>query len=146
MTGEQTYAGDLTSADAWKVLAADENAMLVDVRTRAEWTFVGTPDLQDIGKTAALIEWQRFPEMDVNAGFVDQVAEALRERGASPDTPVFFLCRSGARSRSAAIAMTSAGLSAAYNISDGFEGPQDANRHRGGVAGWKATGLPWAQS
>ena len=146
MTGEPTYAGDRTSAEAWEVLASDERAILIDVRTRAEWTFVGTADLQGIGKAAALIEWQRFPGMDVNAHFVDEVGEALRERGASPDTPVFFLCRSGARSRSAAIAITSAGLRAAYNISDGFEGPQDADRHRGGVAGWKAAGLPWAQS
>ncbi|MGI9402905.1 MAG: rhodanese-like domain-containing protein, partial [Hyphomicrobium sp.] len=28
---------------------------------------------------------------------------------------------------------------------DGFEGPLDASRHRGQVAGWKAAGLPWVQ-
>jgi len=146
MTADGTYAGDLNSTDAWQRLADDEHAVLIDVRTRAEWTFVGVPDLQPVGKVAALVEWQSFPSMDVNAGFVNQVAEAMRERGAATDTPVFFLCRSGARSRAAAIAMTSAGLSAAYNISDGFEGPQDASRHRGSVAGWKAAGLPWVQS
>jgi rhodanese-related sulfurtransferase len=56
-----------------------------------------------------------------------------------------FLCRSGARSRHAAIAMTSAGWGPCFNVSDGFEGPLDDSRRRGG-AGWKAGGLPWAQT
>ncbi|MGX1097448.1 rhodanese-like domain-containing protein [Amorphus sp. MBR-141] len=146
MTSDQAYAGDISSADAWKVLSEDDTAVLVDVRTRAEWTFVGVADLRAAGKEPALVEWQQFPGMDVNPGFVDRVAEALRERNAGADSPVFFLCRSGARSRAAAIAMTASGLRAAYNISDGFEGPPDADHHRGGVAGWKAAGLPWVQS
>tara|TARA_R110002020_G_scaffold26460_5_gene85462 strand:+ start:619 stop:1059 length:441 start_codon:yes stop_codon:yes gene_type:complete len=146
MTSDKAYAGDLSSADAWKVLSEDGAAVLVDVRTRAEWTFVGVADLRGIGREPAFVEWQRFPEMDVNPGFVDGVSEALRGRNAGADTPVLFLCRSGGRSRSAAIAMTTAGHRAAFNISDGFEGPQDAHQHRGGVAGWKAAGLPWMQS
>lgn len=146
MTSDQAYAGDLSSTDAWKVLSEDSTAVLVDVRTRAEWTFVGVADLREVGRQPALVEWQRFPDMDVNPGFVEHVSEALRERNAGADTPVFFLCRSGARSRDAAIAMTTSGLRAAYNISDGFEGPADALHHRGEVAGWKAAGLPWIQS
>lgn len=146
MTSDQAYAGDISSTDAWKVLSEDTASVLVDVRTRAEWTFVGVADLRDAGKQPVLVEWQQFPDMGVNPGFVDLVAEALRERNAGADTPVFFLCRSGARSRAAAIAMTASGLRATYNISDGFEGPQDADHHRGGVAGWKAAGLPWVQS
>jgi len=146
MTSDQAYAGDISSTDAWKVLSEDGTAVLVDVRTRAEWTFVGVADLRGIGKEPALVEWQQFPQMDINPGFVDLVAGALGERNAGADTPVFFLCRSGGRSRAAAIAMTASGLRAAYNISDGFEGPQDADHHRGGIAGWKAAGLPWTQS
>jgi rhodanese-related sulfurtransferase len=56
------------------------------------------------------------------------------------------LCRSGARSRAAAIAMTRAGLERAYNVAGGFEGELDENRHRGLRNGWKAAGLPWKQS
>jgi adenylosuccinate synthase len=33
----------------------------------------------------------------------------------------------------------------AFNVADGFEGPVDAEGHRGTVAGWKAEGLPWRQ-
>ena len=43
------------------------------------------------------------------------------------------------------MALTQAGYAACYNISDGFEGPHDKNRHRGSTAGWKARGLPWVQ-
>lgn len=146
MTSDQPYAGDLPSEDVWKALQADASAVLVDVRTQAEWTFVGIPDLSTVSKAPALVEWQCFPTMDVNPDFVDQVGQALAERGAAPDTPVYFLCRSGGRSRQAAIAMTAAGFKACFNISDGFEGPIDASRHRGGLAGWKAAGLPWIQS
>jgi rhodanese-related sulfurtransferase len=57
-----------------------------------------------------------------------------------------FLCRSGVRSRAAAIAMTRAGFSRAYNIAGGFEGDLDGERHRGAANGWKAAGLPWKQT
>ena len=43
-------------------------------------------------------------------------------------------------------AMTAAGFSHAYNISGGFEGDVDQERHRGNRNGWKASGLPWRQS
>jgi hypothetical protein len=41
--------------------------------------------------------------------------------------------------------MTQAGATHCYNISDGFEGPMDKAGHRGAVAGWKQSGLPWLQ-
>jgi rhodanese-related sulfurtransferase len=56
-----------------------------------------------------------------------------------------FLCRSGVRSRDAAIAMTAAGFKACYNVASGFEGDKDAAGHRGTVSGWKVDGLPWMQ-
>jgi rhodanese-related sulfurtransferase len=79
--------------------------------------------------------------MQVNSEFVKQVQAA----GAKPDAPVLFLCRSGARSKAAAIALTQAGYGRAYNISGGFEGPHDAKKHRGAKEGWKASDLPWIQ-
>ena len=45
-----------------------------------------------------------------------------------------------------ATAMTNAGWGPCFNVSDGFEGPLDGLRRRGGVGGWKAGGLPWAQT
>jgi rhodanese-related sulfurtransferase len=135
------YAGDVMPSEAWKILESDEDAALVDVRTLAEWTFVGVPDLSELGKQLVTIEWQTYPSMEVNANFTTQLAEA----GVPKDAPVLFLCRSGQRSRAAAIAATQAGFETCYNVSEGFEGGMDDAHHRGSVGGWKVAGLPWAQ-
>jgi rhodanese-related sulfurtransferase len=136
-----SYAGDITPEQAWHILAEDAEAVLVDVRTRAEWNYVGVPDLTELGKKTVFIEWVTFPEGERNPDFVAQ----LREAGVADDQPVVFLCRSGQRSIGAAEAATADGVAKAYNVSDGFEGGLDPAGHRGAV-GWKALGLPWRQS
>jgi rhodanese-related sulfurtransferase len=135
------YAGDLTPQQAYQLLQDDPQAVLVDVRTRAEWNYVGLPDLEPIGRTVGCVEWVTFPDGEPNPGFLDQLVEL----GVRPGVPVAFLCRSGVRSAAAAELATARGLGPAYNISDGFEGPPDASAHRGSTAGWKAAGLPWRQ-
>jgi len=137
----ESYAGDLTVRESWEMLARDANSVLVDVRSQAEWSFVGVPDLSSLGKKVALVPWQTFPGMKPNPDFAAQLAAA----GVSPDKTVLFLCRSGARSKSAAIAMTAAGYKRCHNVAGGFEGPHDSHRHRGMVDGWKAANLPWVQ-
>lgn len=140
------YAGDLSTAEAWSLLEKEPKAQLVDVRTAAEWTFVGTPDLSSLGREVLCIEWQSFPDMAFNPDFPAIVAEQVQRMGASPDAPLLFLCRSGARSRAAATALTRAGFGKAYNVAGGFEGDLDERRHRGQRNGWKAQGLPWRQN
>jgi rhodanese-related sulfurtransferase len=138
----QTYAGDVTVKDAMDALTRDPKAVLVDVRSQAEWAFVGLPDLNAIGKRAQCIEWQVFPDMSANPSFLSQLTADVPDR----DANVYFLCRSGGRSRAAAIAATGAGYARAYNIAGGFEGDIDDKGHRGSRTGWKAAGLPWRQS
>lgn len=140
MTG-QDYAGDVTSLQAWDILTEDPGAVLVDVRTTAEWQFVGLPDLQSLGRGPACVQWQAYPDMAVNPEFA---SEAMAQ-GVERDATVLLLCRSGQRSRAAAIALTELGFKRCYNISDGFEGPLDDDRRRGRQGGWKAAGLPWFQ-
>jgi rhodanese-related sulfurtransferase len=140
------YEGDVSAIDAYAMLEKDSSTVLVDVRTKAEWSYVGVPDLNGIGKETIFLEWQAFPTMAVAADFAPHLVEILRARGVSAAAPVLFLCRSGARSRAAAMALTKAGQEHCYNIAEGFEGPLDDKRQRGAVAGWKAHGLPWAQS
>ncbi len=142
----EDYAGDVTVEEAWRVLLEDKDAVLIDVRTNAEWSFVGVPDTSALGKDLMCIEWQSFPTMNVNEDFAATVATAIKETGGSKATNVFFLCRSGVRSRSAAVALTAAGYQAAHNVAGGFEGGLDEERHRGRANGWKAAGLPWRQS
>jgi rhodanese-related sulfurtransferase len=137
------YAGDLNPREAWDLLSRDPEARLVDVRTAAEWSFVGTPDLAPIGRKAHCLEWQSFPAMTPNPNFA---AEARAALGENKDAAVLFLCRSGGRSRAAAIAMTAAGYTRCFNIAGGFEGDLDPERRRGKQSGWKAANLPWKQT
>lgn len=137
-----SYAGDVEPSEAYAALERDPRAVLVDVRTRPELVYVGHPDLGRIGKQIIAVEWQQFPSGQVNSGFVEQLAA----NGVPPDAPVFFICRSGGRSRFAAMAATAGGYTEAYNVAHGFEGPTDPSGRRGTVAGWKVAGLPWRQS
>ncbi|MGH7040582.1 MAG: rhodanese-like domain-containing protein [Acetobacteraceae bacterium] len=132
---------DVPPAQAWEALRTDPHAQLVDVRTDAEWNFVGLPDLVAAGKQVVLVPWQVYPSMAVNGQFVEHLAEA----GLTPEQNVYFICRTGGRSLAAARAAQAAGFPRAYNVADGFEGPPDADGHRGIQAGWKAAGLPWRQ-
>ncbi len=136
------YAGDITAEAAWDLLESTPEAVLVDVRTEAEWRFVGVPDTPEGARPPVFIEWVTYPDGARNPRFVEQLQEA--GIGPGSDTPVIFLCRSGQRSIGAAIAATAAGIGPSYNILEGFEGAPDHMGHRGAV-GWQASGLPWHQ-
>lgn len=143
--GGEVQIESVSVEETWARLEGNAASTLIDVRTGAEWAFVGLPDLSSIGKRPLLVEWQDFPGNQVNRAFVERVAEALAAIGANKDSELLFICRSGGRSLSAARAMTAAGYSRCRNVADGFEGPLDPNRHRGQLGGWKAKGLPWVQ-
>ncbi len=126
------YAGALTPAEANAVWQSTPGARLVDVRTRAEWVWVGRIP------GAVEIEWNRYPGGDANSDFLAQLKQE-----ANPQELVMFLCRSGARSHKAASLAREAGYSECYNVIDGFEGDVDANGQRGNLGGWRHSGLPW---
>ena len=132
---------DIEPGKVWDALKSDPQAALCDVRTDAEWSFVGLPNLEEAGKEPVLIPWQVYPSMQRNGAFV----EHLRAAGLTPEHRIYFLCRSGARSLAAAQAARTAGFPEVDNVADGFEGPVGPEGHRGTVAGWKADGLPWQQ-
>ena len=133
---------DVSPTQCFEALRADGNARLVDVRTEAEWAYVGVPDLSVIGGRTLLVPWQNFPTGRINPAFVDQ----LEAGGVGLDQCLYFICRSGARSLAAAEAARRAGFGRVFNVADGFEGPADVEGHRGTVAGWKHDGLPWRQN
>jgi len=136
-----SYAGDITPEQAWELLSDNPEAVLVDVRTDAEWRFVGVPDITSLGREVVYVQWSRS-DGKRNESFADDLVAA----GVTPgDRPVIFLCRSGNRSIPAAEAATTAGIAPSYNVLDGFEGDLDEHGHRGAV-GWRAIGLPWKQS
>lgn len=135
------YAGDIKPKDAWEILQNDPDACLIDVRTDAEWRYVGLPKLDKLGKSSYCVSWQVFPDNKLNERFVEQV----KAKGVRTDQPLLLLCRSGQRSKHAAIALTAAGYERCYNVAEGFEGDRDGGGHRGSVGGWKVAGLPWDQ-
>jgi rhodanese-related sulfurtransferase len=137
---------DVPVRATWDRLSASPNAILIDVRTRAEWSYVGLADLSALGKQPVLVEWLSFPENRVNPDFLDQLSQQLEALGADQGAELFFICRSGVRSRNAAVAAAAAGYEHCHNVADGFEGALDGDRHRGLRSGWKAEGLPWVQS
>ncbi len=130
------YAGALLPAEADAVLQADNRARMVDVRTQAEWDWVGRVP------GAATIEWNSWPEGEKNPHFIEQLKAEVETKNA----PVLFICRSGVRSHHAAAAATQAGYANCFNVLEGFEGDKDDNSHRNKVGGWRAAGLPWFQS
>lgn len=145
-TGSDAYLADLLPREAWAMLEAEERAVLVDVRTDAEWQFVGQADLSSLGRPYIGLSWQQWPDMKHNPSFTKDLSALLHKNGYDEMTPLLFLCRSGARSAAAATAMTRAGYRRCYNIAEGFEGPLNSDKHRGNIGGWKAAGLPWVQS
>jgi rhodanese-related sulfurtransferase len=140
--GPDGYAGDITVFEAWKMLESNRDALLVDVRTNAEWAYVGLPDLSSIGKRVEPISWVLFPDMAPNENFIEE----LQARQSNKEAPVIFLCRSGVRSIAAAKSATMAGYKNSYNVLEGFEGNMNTEGHRGTTGGWKAAQLKWVQS
>lgn len=136
-----SYAGDVRPAEAWRMLTETPEAVLIDVRTLPEWLYVGVADLSALGRQSLFIAWQVFPAMQVDPQFVERVEAS----GVGRDQPILLLCRSGVRSKDAAIALTAAGFGPCYNVAEGFEGVIDPAKHRA-VNGWKMAGLPWIQS
>jgi len=135
-------------AVAYALLETDPNAALIDVRTRAEWAFVGVPDLSALGRQIWPIEWVGFPDMAPNRAFLDELSARM---GGRKPSRMFFICRSGSRSmaaaQSVAMALVQQGIDAhCTNVAEGFEGDLDQDGHRGGMNGWKARGLPWRQN
>jgi rhodanese-related sulfurtransferase len=139
------YRGDVQPEEAWSTLSASASGALFDVRTTAEWAYVGLPDVSATGRPLITVEWQSFPSGAVNPDFVAALKTELEARNIGQDEPLYFLCRSGGRSAAAAAAMTAAGHSNCFNVAGGFEGRSDQERHRGTIEGWKVAGLPWRQ-
>ena len=129
------YEGSLLPTEALTFLQENSDARLVDVRSKAEWSWVGRIP------GAVEIEWLVFPSMQANPDFLEHLSLKVPK-----ESPVMFICRSGVRSNQAAIAALESGYLNCFNVLEGFEGDKDSNGHRGVQGGWKAAGLPWVQS
>lgn len=127
---------NLDPKQCWKILSHNPSAILIDVRTAIEHSFIGHPP------NAIHIAWKEFPDMQFNHQFISHVKDIVKNK----NTPILLLCRSGQRSLAAAQALEQEGYEHLINISSGFEGQLDDQKHRGNIDGWKFCGLPWIQS
>ncbi len=121
---------------AYEIMRDNTDAVLVDVRSKLEYTHVGHP------QGAVHIVWKDGLEWSLNPNFVAEVERAVPD----VNSPVLLLCRSGQRSMDAAKALEQVGYKNLINIDEGFEGSLDQEKHRGTMGGWRFYGLPWEQS
>jgi rhodanese-related sulfurtransferase len=120
---------------AWEIIQANPNTLLIDCRTEVEFFYVGHP------VDAINIEWNTAPDFELNPHFADQV---LRMAGVK-NRPIILICRSGKRSVDAGAELERHGFTEVANVLEGFEGDLDAEHHRGNLGGWRKHGLPWRQ-
>jgi rhodanese-related sulfurtransferase len=126
---------EVAATAAFAAVTGSSNALIVDVRTNAEWCLVGVPRLQSV----LFLEWADVDGAP-NPTFLEELNHWVR-----PDTTLYFMSRSGGnRSKRAALAALSAGFERAHSIINGFEGPLDEAGRRG-HRGWKVDALPWRQ-
>ena len=128
---------DISAREACDILRRDPQAALLDVRTMAEWDYVGVPLVTRYFQ----VEWRIYPDMTINPDFLAEV-EAL---DLPKEGPILVMCRTGIRSREAGAFLLQNGYAACYNIVDGFEGDRNRFGQRRSVNGWIAEGLPWIQ-
>ena len=148
VTDDSDIVAEMLPNETWESLRTEKNTVLVDVRTKAEWSYVGMPTLEELGKDVIRIEWLAFPDMSVNPEFAGELFSQFGDR--YPEK-IFFICRSGVRSLDAAEYVASilreiGRDTACVNVEEGFEGDLDDQMHRGNLNGWKKRGLPWRQS
>lgn len=133
--------------EAFELLKNDKNSALIDVRTFEEFTFVGLVDAASFDGRLILLPWQIFPEMQENPEFGSSLDDSLEKifPNNTKETKLFFICRTGGRSNSAATYASNLGYKNSYNITSGFEGDLNSSSQRGKVSGWKFENLPWRQ-
>jgi rhodanese-related sulfurtransferase len=138
VTAQQAY-------DKWQ--SDPKLVKILDVRTPEEYVFVGHAPMA-LNIPLLLVRHQWMPEgnamaMSPNPNFMGQVKERL-----APTDTILITCRSGGRSARAVNMLAEAGFKNVYTIVDGFEGdtctdPQDPQKGKRTLNGWKNAGLPW---
>ncbi|QDH13357.1 hypothetical protein E3E12_03115 [Formicincola oecophyllae] len=128
---------ELDVNQAWDVLHANPDSILVDVRTPGEWATTGVADLAGLGGAPQRLVCLPWPmgaatERDLQS-FINALEKAVPKE---VPVPVLFLCRSGVRSAAAAQLARQAGYGEAINVRGGFVNPHAPQQ------GWAAQGLP----
>jgi rhodanese-related sulfurtransferase len=164
--GYAQEAEKILSIRAYDMLNTVPDTYLIDVRTRAEYQFVGHPlnaylfpymfFSPNLVKENDVYAYQLGP---VNAAFIEEISKVFKKTD-----NLLIMGRDGARSGLAARALIAAGFKNVYDVADGFEGAEfpnfeDKDLHkyyrqlakRNSISGfkhrrhygWQWWGLPW---
>jgi rhodanese-related sulfurtransferase len=156
----------ILSIEAYDMLNTVPDTYLIDVRTRAEYQFVGHPINAYL--FPYMVMTKEFGERDEkfgyrfnvkNVAFIEEISKVFKKTD-----NLLVICRDGMRSALAAEELKEAGFQNIYDVEDGFEGRlfpffEDNNRHkfyrqlakRNKIHGfdhrrhygWQWWGLPW---
>lgn len=140
----------VTSQEAYSFLVEHpQKYFLIDVRTAAEWEFVGVPSLPNNSKPI-FVEYLTYPSWSKNSNFLNGTISALKE---SPSfdlstSQVIFMCKTGGRSIRGATEFANAyPMLQVLNIDHGFQGDLNTkDSHRNELNGWVASNLPYTQN
>ena len=136
-----SYKRNLLPKMAVERLQDNPQALFVDVRSKAEYKYVGFP------KNSILIPWIDDPDWEPSPEmFSDLVMQELDGRENILNTEIILICRSGFRSNEALKCLENKGFTQVSHVASGFEGDLDENDHRGNLNGWRHDGMPWSQS
>ena len=135
-----SYKRNILPKMAVERMNKNPEAVLIDVRTRAEHKYVGFP------VNSILIPWFDEPDLESDPdAFYASVISELSNRSDVMDTELILICRSGFRSNEALKCLQSKGFTCVSHVASGFEGDLDENDHRGNLNGWRNDGMPWSQ-
>lgn len=135
------YKRNLLPKMAIERLQSNPQALFVDVRSKAEYKYVGFPENSILIPWIDDLDWEPNPEV-----FSDAVMQELDGRKNLSDTEIILICRSGFRSNEALKCLENKGFTQVSHVASGFEGDLDENDHRGNLNGWRHDGMPWSQS
>lgn len=125
---------ELSPEEAYE-MAKKPSSYLIDVRSIAEYVFIGHPEM---AYNIPLSFWSEKDQAFLtNDTFVEDLTALFKK-----DDVLISICRSGGRSLSAAKKIVQAGYLNVYNLTEGFEGAKNENGYRT-ISGWKNSGVPY---
>ncbi len=125
---------DISPESAFQMVRQPDT-YIVDVRTIAEYVFVGHPEM---AYNIPLTFWdERNIQNVANETFIEDIKARFK-----PSDTLLLFCRSGNRSAHALRMLRREGFQKLFNVREGFEGRKDSKGLRN-LNGWKNSGLPY---
>jgi len=145
----------VTASEAHNMISNNlDKTLFVDIRTRAEVNFLGTPTMIDANipymTPDMWSEWdakKKSFKLAPNSDFLSAIEKRLHAKGLDKNDTIVLMCRSGSRSSKAANLLKKAGYAKVYTVVDGYEGDKakrGTNKGQRVVNGWRNSDLPWS--